>query len=86
MDIEQIDRNGKALVSDFGVSLVTFTAESNPIPREYQSVHYCGKPIYESKAFDELRDDFSDKNPSTAYTHKFDVVFYGILLWKMLTR
>ncbi len=83
--ILKIDRNGKALVSDFGISLVTSTAEYNPIPSEYAKVHYCGKPIYQSTVFDELREDTQEKNTSS-YTHKFDVVFYGILLWKILTR
>ncbi len=57
-------------------------------PKEYESVHYCGKPIYESTAFDELKkgNGRDDKISISQYSSKFDVVYYGIVLWKLLTR
>ncbi len=68
-------------MSDFGISMITGASDSNYVPKEYQSIHYCGKPIYESQTFDELKQGSNSK-----YSSKFDVVYYGILLWKILTR
>ncbi len=65
-------------MSDFGISMVTGNSDYNPIEKEYYKVHFNG-PIY--KAFDEL-----NQGKKARYTSKFDVVFYGILLWKILTR
>ncbi len=78
----KIDKSGMARVSDFGISMITSSTDYTPIiAKEYQSVHYQGKPIYQTKAFDELKD-----GKNVEYTSKFDVVFYGILLWKILAR
>ncbi len=52
----KIDKNGKALVGDFGISLVSSTSELNPLPREYQSVHYFGGSMYEWQVFERLKD------------------------------
>ncbi len=85
---KQVDKNGKALVSDFGISIVTGASDYNYVPKEYESVHYCGKPIYESKAFEELNVGGGGGSDATIskYSSKFDVVYYGIMLWKILTR
>ncbi len=70
------------MVSDFGISIISGASDSNYVPKEYESIHYCGKAIYESKAFDELKGDAR----ISKYSSKFDVVYYGILLWKILMR
>ncbi len=83
------------MVSDFGISIITGASDYNYVPKEYESVHYCGKPIYESKAFDELKEERGGREgegvgeggvSTSKYSSKFDVVYYGILLWKILTR
>ncbi len=74
-------------MSDFGISLQAGGSNYNTMASlsdSYENVHYCGKPIYQTEAFDELKD--SGKTERVRYTSKFDVCFYGIILWKILTR
>ncbi len=67
-------------MSDFGISMITSASDINPITKEYQSIHYCGQDIFQTGQFDETR-----KGSDTAkYSSKFDVMFYGIVLWTLL--
>lgn len=64
-------------VSDFGISMMKH--HYRPVSQEYAKVHCIGgKPIY---------DEADEVNEHSAYYGKpFDVLFFGIMLWRMVAR